>query len=240
MKTSSKTPFARGSALAVAALALLAVMALPGAAQSPDTGARVTAPEPAVTPPAPRARPRVDLRTLWQQELLQASPGNTRVAPLSITGKKDGTLEVRDRAGKLIAVYPPHKYALFGRVSTEALERINEERAALEEEYAGRKQAADEADKRQREADKAAESGERKAAKEKEAKWNADLASKSDSYKANSIDGTGGEAVKAVPIDAREIRKDGTYTYNGRNVKPVQLWSPSRLQYEMAIPVEKP
>ena len=41
-------------------------------------------------------------------------------------------------------------------------------------------------------------------------------------------------------IDAREIREDGTYLYEGKPMKPVRLFNKARSRYEMAIPVPAP
>ncbi|MBX7259968.1 MAG: hypothetical protein K1Y02_26675, partial [Candidatus Hydrogenedentes bacterium] len=186
---------ARRIAFGAGLVFLLALMPLTAFAQvsDPNTGSATT-PESTTAKPAgsapvrqePQYRPAVDLRTLFQRE-----SHNPDRAPLSVKGRKDGTIEVRDRHGELIEIYPSGTFALSGRISPEAIERINSQRATGQEAFAERKAAEQEAAKQQMEADKAADAAATKEAEDKDAKWNADLASKSDAYKTGSIEGIG-------------------------------------------------
>ena len=100
-----------------------------------------------------------------------------------------------------------------------------------------RKKAEEDALEQQREAEKARQEADAKQREEAGSNWQADFAASSDSYKARRRNK---DDLKAVKIDARQIREDGTVEYGGKTLKPVRLWSTARKRYEMAIPVEEP
>jgi hypothetical protein len=156
---------------------------------------------------------------------------------LYITGNRDGTIEVRNSAGELVQKSSLEHFPRLNRVSEEAIERIRSKKEGLEQDFTERElmEKAEE-EKAMRAAEEEAERR-KKLEEEAEARWQENFASTSESYyqKRRKRD-----SVKAVRIDAREIRDDGTYLYEGREMKPIRLWNTQRRRYEMAIPVESP
>lgn len=180
-----------------------------------------------------------DLPSLLQREQQKAreSGAPAGAAPVVLRGEGDGPIEVRNSGGEVIEAYSPEAFTLSGQVSREAVDRIRANREARDAALAERKEAERREADRRLEARKQAEALEKKAEEEREAQWKADFASESDSYKGRRRDQNN---VKAVKIDAREIREDGTYVYDGKPMKPTRLWSTQRKRWEMAIPVENP
>ena len=242
MNTSIKPRLARVSASGVGFCLLVSVVALQSLAQDaaqPETGVPVPA---TISDDAVRtegeAAPPVDLHTLLQreQQRLRAGGVNTGKARVSIHGMRDGTTEVRSAEGEVLGRYPAKFFSYSSRGSTEAIERLNAEREARKEKFAERKKLKQEESEKAMEAAKEKEALEKERAEEEDARWNDDFASKAGEY----LDRRSGENLKAVKIDAREIRDDGTLLYEGKEFKPARLWNTRRKQFEMAIPLKTP
>ncbi len=177
------------------------------------------------------------LRELIAKERSENGTRATGTAVVSITARENGPVEVRDRDGDVIERIPTDAFAPVGQVSTEGLKRFHDRRAEKEDALAARKKAAGEALEQQREAEKLQQEEAAKQQEAAEAKWQADFAADSDTYKARRRNQ---DNLKAVKIDARQISEDGTIQYEGKTLKPIRLWSTERKRYEMAIPVESP
>lgn len=185
--------------------------------------------------PKSKRRSDVDLHALLTRERarLEAEGAIPEGALLSIKATRDGTLEVRNSEGELLEAFTPDGDGLSGKVSAAAVEDLNAARAAEAEAVAALRKAEQEAAEQAAKAQKAKEEAKLKAEKEQEVKWQSDFAAKSEGY----TDRKNRAKIKAVKIDAREIKEDGTYVYEGKPVKPVRLWNDRRGQFEMAIPV---
>ncbi len=172
----------------------------------------------------------VDLHTLVLRE---QSVRNDGASALSVRGTSDGTVEVRDASGNLIQTYPLSHFSVSGKVSSEATEKLGARVEVLEKSLADRKIQEEETQNQALEAAKEAEVKAKDEEKAKEVKWRDDFNAKSSPY----LDRKTNTKVNAVKIDAREIREDGTYLYEGKAMKPVRLFNKERSRYEMAIPV---
>lgn len=212
----------------VAPALLLAGLAS-GQESAPTTEAKAT------EAPKSKRRSDVDLHALLTRERarLEAEGIIPEGAVLSIKATGDGTLEVRNSAGELLETFTPDGAGLSGTVSAAAIEDMNAARAAEAEAVAALRKAETEAKEQAAKAQKAKEEAKQKAVKEQEVKWHSDFAAKSEGY----TDRKNRSKIKAVKIDAREIKEDGTYIYEGKPMKPVRLWNDRRGQFEMAIPV---
>ncbi len=186
--------------------------------------------EPSEATPAEES---VDLHTLVLRE---QSVRNDGASALSIRGRSDGTVEVRDASGNLIQTYPLSHFSVSGKVSNEATEKMSTHVEVLEKSLADRKGKEQEALDKQAESAKEAEASAKEQEKASEVKWQQDFKAKSAPYLDRKTD----SKVNAVKIDAREIREDGTYLYEGKAMKPVRLFNKERSRYEMAIPVPAP
>jgi hypothetical protein len=178
---------------------------------------------------APSA-PVVDLHTLVLRE--QGTRANGESA-LSVRGRSDGTIEVRDASGKLLQEYPLDHFYVSGKISAEAVEKVKARVEVLEKSLSDRKGKEQETIDKQIEAAKEAEANAKEQEKASEVKWQQDFKAKSVPY----LDRKTNSKTNAVKIDAREIREDGTYLYEGKAMKPVRLFNAERSRYEMAIPV---
>jgi hypothetical protein len=174
--------------------------------------------------------PDVDLHTLVLREQGERADGTSA---LSVRGTSDGTVEVRDAYGNLIKTYPLSRFSVSGKVSGEAIQKLNAREEVLQEALTDRKESEKEAQDKAVEAAKQAETKAIEAEKASEVKWQQDFKAKSTPY----LDRKTNSKVNAVKIDAREIREDGTYLYEGKAMKPVRLFNKERSRYEMAIPV---
>lgn len=201
-----------------------------------QVGAQPPAPE---SPSAPKnsaeygqdtSSPDVDLHTLVLREQGERADGTSA---LSVRGTSDGTVEVRDASGNLIKTYPLSSFSVSGKVSGEAIQKLNAREEVLQEALTGRKELEKEAQDKAVESAKEAETKAIEAEKASEVKWQQDFKAKSTPY----LDRKTNSKVNAVKIDAREIREDGTYLYEGKAMKPVRLFNKERSRYEMAIPV---
>ncbi len=180
----------------------------------------------------------VDLRTLVEQ-VQRSAPDGGRAnggSVLSVRGRPDGTIEVRDASGKLLQEYPLDHFYVSGKISAEAVEKVKARVEVLEKSLADRKGKEQETIDKQTEAAKEAEANAKVQEEASEAKWREDFKAKSATY----LDRKTNSKVNAVKIDAREIREDGTYLYEGKALKPVRLFNKERSRYEMAIPVPEP
>lgn len=196
---------------------------------APDTKAA-----PAASDIAQTGEP-VDLRTLVQQVQRNAPDGERANggSVLSVRGRSDGTIEVRDASGKLLQEYPLDHFYVSGKISAEAVEKVKARVEVLEKSLADRKGKELEAQDKQIEAAKEAEANAKEQEKASEVKWREEFKAKSAPY----LDRKTNSKVNAVKIDAREIREDGTYLYEGKAMKPVRLFNKERSRYEMVIPV---
>lgn len=179
------------------------------------------------------SEPEVDLHTLVLRE---QSVRNDGASALSVRGTSDGTVEVRDASGNLIQTYPLSRFSVSGKVSREATEKLSARVEVLEKSLADRKVQEEETQNQALEAAKEAEVKAKEEEKAKDIKWQQDFKAKSAPY----LDRKTNSKVNAVKIDAREIREDGTYLYEGKPMKPVRLFNKERSRYEMAIPVPAP
>ncbi len=180
----------------------------------------------------------VDLRTLVQQ-VQRSAPDGERAngeSALSVRGRSDGTIEVRDASGKLLQEYPLDHFYVSGKISAEAVEKVKARVEVLEKSLADRKGKEQETIDKQIEAAKEAEANAKEQEKASEVQWQQDFKAKSTTY----LDRKTNSKTNAVKIDAREIREDGTYLYEGKEMKPVRLFNAERSRYEMAIPVPAP
>ncbi|MEQ1840811.1 MAG: hypothetical protein ABL994_10400 [Verrucomicrobiales bacterium] len=175
----------------------------------------------------------VDLHTLVLRE---QSVRNDGASSLSVRGTSDGTVEVRDASGNLIQTYPLSHFSVSGKVSSEATEKLGARVEVLEKSLADRKDQEKETQNQESEAAKEAEVKAKEAEKAKDIQWQQDFKAKSTTY----LDRKTNSKTNAVKIDAREIREDGTYLYEGKEMKPVRLFNAERSRYEMAIPVPAP
>lgn len=182
--------------------------------------------------------PDVDLRTLVLREQEGVNGGNrpTGESAVTVRGRSDGTVEVRDASGNLIREYPLSHFYVSGKVNTEAMERMKAREEVMNKGLSDRKEAEQAERDQQAEAAKEAEAQAKEAEKAKETKWQEDFKAKSTPY----LDRKTNATLNAVKIDAREIREDGTYLYEGKPMKPVRLFNAQRSRYEMAIPVPEP
>lgn len=261
METSLRSRVLRSNALGVWILFLVPVVALqafsqdiakpesgtvpapsaPSLTAPPETGLTIPATEsegPAHTEPGDAGESVVDLRTLVLREQLNVpkSERGTGSAALSIRGKDDGTVEVRDAAGKLLEEYPPNYFSISGKVSAEAIEGMNAFEEVQAEELSARKGKEQEDIEKELEASKEAEARAKEIEKANEVKWQEDFKANAAPY----LDRKTKSKLNAVKIDAREIREDGTYVYEGKALKPIRLFSTERKRYEMAIPIPSP
>lgn len=202
-------------------------------------GQEASEPESPVAPEAaessevvPSAEP-VDLSTLVLQEQSNLKGGDAGKSVLSIRGKGNGMVEVRDADGNLLEAYPAKHFTVSGKVKSEAVGAINASLDAKNKALAERKAKEEEEAQKEQEAAKKAEEVKKQEAQAAEAKWNEDFAAKSAPY----YDWKENTKVNAVQIDAREIREDGTILYEGKSMKPARLWNDNLGQFEMAIPV---
>ncbi|MBL7645201.1 MAG: hypothetical protein JNK74_03315 [Candidatus Hydrogenedentes bacterium] len=204
-----------------------------------QVGAQPPAPE---SPSAPKnsaesgqdtSFPDVDLHTLVLREQGGRADGTSA---LSVRGTSDGTVEVRDASGNLIQTYPLSRFSVSGKVSREATEKLGARVEVLEKSLADRKIQEEETQNQALEVAKEAEVKAKEEEKAKDIKWQQDFKAKSAPY----LDRKTNSKVNAVKIDAREIREDGTYLYEGKPMKPVRLFNKERSRYEMAIPVPAP
>jgi len=172
----------------------------------------------------------VDLHTLVLREQRENNGG---ASALSVRGTSDGTVEVRDASGNLIQTYPLSHFSVSGKVSSAAIEKVNAREEVLQKGLTERKEQEQAAVDVEAEETRKAEANAKEQEKANEVKWQEDFKAKSTSY----LDRKTNSKVNAVKIDAREIREDGTYLYEGKALKPVRLFNKERSRYEMAIPV---
>ena len=233
METSLGLCPARRAAFGAWILLVLPVFSLQAFSQETSEPVPPVAPvvsEPSDTTPAEES---VDLHTLVLREQSERADG---ASALSVRGTSDGTVEVRDASGNLIQTYPLSRFSVSGKVSSEATEKLSARVEVLEKSLADRKDQEKEAQNQELEATKEAEVKAKEAEKAKDIKWRDDFKAKSAPYLDRKTD----SKVNAVKIDAREIRDDGTYLYEGKAMKPVRLFNKERSRYEMAIPVPAP
>lgn len=211
-------------------LLALPVFALQAFGQKAPEPVPPVASEPSEATPAEES---VDLHTLVLREQSERANGESA---LSVRGRSDGTIEVRDASGKLLQEYPLDHFYVSGKISAEAVEKVKARVEVLEKSLADRKGKEQEALDKQAESAKEAEANAKEQEKASEVKWREEFKAKSAPY----LDRKTNSKVNAVKIDAREIREDGTYLYEGKALKPVRLFNKERSRYEMAIPVPEP
>lgn len=233
METSFGLHPARRAVFGVWILFVLPVLALQAFAQDASEPVPPVAPVASEPSEATPAEESVDLHTLVLRE---QSVRNDGASALSVRGTSDGTVEVRDASGNLIQTYPLSRFSVSGKVSREATEKLSARVEVLEKSLADRKVQEEETQNQALEAAKEAEVKAKEEEKAKDIKWQQDFKAKSAPY----LDRKTNSKVNAVKIDARDIREDGTYLYEGKPMKPVRLFNKERSRYEMAIPVPAP
>lgn len=230
METSLGLCPARRAAFSAWILLVLPVFPFQAFSQDASEPVAPVGSEPSEAAPAEES---VDLHTLVLREQSVRSDG---ASALSVRGTSDGTVEVRDASGNLIQTYPLSHFSVSGKVSSEATEKLSTRVEVLEKSLADRKDQEKETQNQELEAAKETEVNAKEEEKAKDIKWQQDFKAKSAPY----LDRKTNSKVNAVKIDAREIREDGTYLYEGKAMKPVRLFNKERSRYEMAIPVPAP
>lgn len=233
METSFGLRPVRRASYGVWVLFILPVIALQAVGQEASEPAPEPAPAPTASSDVVPSEEPVDLGTLVLREQRNVNGRDAGESVLSIRGEGDGTVEVRDAEGNLLEAYPAKHFTVSGKVKNEAVESMNAALDAKNTALADRKAKEEVEALKEQEAAKKAEEAKKEEAKTAEAKWNEDFAAKSTPYY-NWKENT---KVKAVKIDAREIREDGTILYEGKSMKPARLWNNKLGQFEMAIPV---
>ena len=233
MDTSIKLLPVRRTALGVWILLVLPVFAFQAVGQEGSAPVSPVAPAAAESSDVAPSEEPVDLGTLVLREQRNLTGADAGKSVLSIRGEGDGTVEVRDADGNLLVAYPAKHFTVSGQVKNEAVGSINAALDAKNKALADRKAKEEVEALKEQEAAKNTEEAKKREAEAAEVKWNEDFAAKSASY----LDRKSNSQLKAVKIDAREIREDGTFLYEGKALKPVRLWNTQRKQFEMAIPV---